>query len=160
MMRLRRSGSSILTEILAARRAAEAARISERKRIIEAGPPAGSGITREAWRDWHRYGFVVCPRRKTTCTDPTCGTGVSCFAMRAIGLAGDGSPLTRKDRPCCGAGNRQGRPCAVRLEPGKSRCRFHGGLSTGPRTPEGRQRIAAAQRRRWMRFRERHGEVL
>jgi hypothetical protein len=36
-----------------------------------------------------------------------------------------------------------------RSEPGKRRCRFHGGLSTGPRTAEGKVRIAAAQRRRW-----------
>jgi hypothetical protein len=158
-MRFRRPGSSILKEIFAAKRAAEAARISERDLMIEAGPPAGSRITREAWRDWHRYGFVVCPRRKTTCTEPACGIGASCFAMRAIGLAGDASPLMRKDRPCCGARNRQGRPCAVRVEPGKTRCRFHGGLSTGPRTPEGRQRIAAAQRRRWMLFHERHRKV-
>ncbi|MEC7379690.1 MAG: HGGxSTG domain-containing protein [Pseudomonadota bacterium] len=27
---------------------------------------------------------------------------------------------------------------------GKRRCRLHGGMSTGPRTPEGRARIAAA----------------
>src|ERR1700694_2596506 len=33
------------------------------------------------------------------------------------------------------------------------RCRFHGGLSTGPKTIEGKARIAAAQRRRWARRR-------
>jgi hypothetical protein len=37
----------------------------------------------------------------------------------------------------------------VRVEFGKARCRFHGGLSTGPKTEAGRGRIAAAQRRRW-----------
>ncbi len=31
------------------------------------------------------------------------------------------------------------------------RCRLHGGKSTGPKTPEGRARIAAAQHRRWQR---------
>jgi hypothetical protein len=31
------------------------------------------------------------------------------------------------------------------------RCRLHGGKSTGPRTAEGRARIAAAQRARWQR---------
>lgn len=31
------------------------------------------------------------------------------------------------------------------------RCRLHGGKSTGPRTAEGRARIAAAQRLRWQR---------
>jgi len=42
----------------------------------------------------------------------------------------------------------------VKVEPGKRRCRFHGGLSTGPKTSEGRARIAEAQRRRWNAFRE------
>lgn len=37
---------------------------------------------------------------------------------------------------------------------GKRRCRFHGGLSTGPKTQEGRERIAAAQRRRWRKMKE------
>lgn len=49
----------------------------------------------------------------------------------------------------CGAQNREGRPCSNKALNGKRRCRFHGGLSTGPRTPEGRARIAAGQRRRW-----------
>jgi hypothetical protein len=31
----------------------------------------------------------------------------------------------------------------------EGRCRFHRGLSTGPKTKEGKARIAAAQRRRW-----------
>jgi hypothetical protein len=79
-----------------------------------------------------------------------------CPSVRAIGLAGDGSALKRQDCPRCGARNRQGLPCAVRVKPGKTRCRFHGGLSTGPRTAEGRQRIASAQRRRWELFRERN----
>jgi hypothetical protein len=34
-------------------------------------------------------------------------------------------------------------------------CRFHGGLSTGPRTAEGKARIAEAQRRRWAMVRRR-----
>jgi hypothetical protein len=33
--------------------------------------------------------------------------------------------------------------------PRNGRCKLHGGLSTGPRTAEGRARIAEAQRRRW-----------
>lgn len=38
----------------------------------------------------------------------------------------------------CGARNRQGEPCQCAPLPGKKRCRFHGGASTGPRTPEGK----------------------
>ena len=66
------------------------------------GPPAGDSIAREQWENWHRHGFVVCPRCKTTCTSPACGMGASCLEMRAIGLAGDGAPLKRKDRPYWG----------------------------------------------------------
>lgn len=33
------------------------------------------------------------------------------------------------------------------------RGKFHGGMSTGAKTAEGRARIAEAQRRRWERFR-------
>ena len=42
--------------------------------------------------------------------------------------------------PRCGARNRRGTPCqcpAMR----NGRCRLHGGLSTGPRTPEGIERL-------------------
>ncbi len=40
-----------------------------------------------------------------------------------------------------------GKPCMCKaLKNG--RCRFHGGLSTGPKTPEGKARISVATRRR------------
>jgi hypothetical protein len=61
----------------------------------------------------------------------------------------------RKHRPRCGAKTRAGGRCLVRVELGKARCRFHGGLSTGPKTETGRARIAEAQRRRWRLYRER-----
>src|ERR1700751_333743 len=40
---------------------------------------------------------------------------------------------------------RAGGTCIVRVELGKARCRFHGGLSTGPKTKMGRARIAEAR---------------
>jgi hypothetical protein len=41
----------------------------------------------------------------------------------------------------CGARrHRDGQPCRARSEPGKRRCRFHGGRSTGPRSPQGKLR--------------------
>jgi transcriptional regulator with XRE-family HTH domain len=49
----------------------------------------------------------------------------------------------------CGAKTLKGTPCRAKSEPGRKRCRFHGGLSTGPKTAEGRARIAEAQRTRW-----------
>ena len=60
----------------------------------------------------------------------------------------------RRDRPQCGARTRSGHSCQMRVEQGKNRCRLHGGLSTGPRTPEGKARIAEALRRRWQSWRE------
>jgi hypothetical protein len=80
--------------------------------------------------------------------------GADCRKLRALGLAADRSPLPRRERPLCGALTRQRRPCRMRVEPGKRRCRFHGGLSTGPKTQEGKARIAAAPRRRWNADRE------
>ena len=58
-----------------------------------------------------------------------------------------------KLRVTCGAKTRAGHPCKMKSEPGRRRCKFHGGKSTGPRTAEGRARIAEAQRKRWMRSR-------
>lgn len=51
-------------------------------------------------------------------------------------------------RPKCGARSRQkgGQPCAAFVVRGRKRCRMHGGLSTGPRTPEGLER---SRRARW-----------
>lgn len=46
------------------------------------------------------------------------------------------------------APSRKGKPCRSPSKPGKRRCKFHGGKSTGAKTPEGRERIAQAQRRR------------
>jgi hypothetical protein len=120
-----------------AKQAREAAKQEALHKKISQGPPPHSRINRQAWREWHQYGWIACPAdKRLACKDRACGLGASCQAMKEIGLAGDGSPLPRRARPICGARNRQGKPCAVRVEPGKRRCRFHGGLSTrgqGPR---------------------------
>jgi hypothetical protein len=61
---------------------------------------------------------------------------------------------SRPNGPKCGAKTRRGTPCQMRpLLPWSLRCRLHGGLSTGPKTAEGRQRIAETQRRRWAEWR-------
>ena len=68
----------------------------------------------------------------------------------------------------CGAKTRSGVPCAKFPMEGKRRCRLHGGLSTGPKTPEGRAAISAANTKhgryknwREKRAKERHyrGEI-
>jgi hypothetical protein len=43
---------------------------------------------------------------------------------------------------------------AVKTKRGAWRCPLHGGLSTGPKSPEGKARISAAARARWAAFRE------
>jgi hypothetical protein len=55
----------------------------------------------------------------------------------------------RSRRQTCGAKarTRGGAPCQTAPVRGKKRCRMHGGLSTGPRTPEGLER---SRRARWV----------
>jgi hypothetical protein len=56
-------------------------------------------------------------------------------------------------RPRCGAKTRQGTPCQAppvwdhrHDRPRNGRCRLHGGLSTGPKTPEGKRRVRELMR--------------
>jgi hypothetical protein len=37
---------------------------SRTRSLIARGPPAGSSISAEAWRSWHRFGFIACPASK------------------------------------------------------------------------------------------------
>jgi hypothetical protein len=107
-----------------------------------------------AQRIWNSEGYAHCPEWVQRICATECSMGADCLTLHSLGLSGDFVSLARKKRPMCGARNRQGKPCRVRVEPGKRRCRLHGGLSTGPKTVEGRQRIAEAQRRRWKAFRQ------
>src|SRR3954469_23896371 len=47
--------------------------------------------------------------------------------------------------PRCGARTRSGAPCKGPAVRNRRRCRMHGGLSTGPRTAEGFERMRAAK---------------
>jgi hypothetical protein len=62
--------------------------------------------------------------------------------------------------PLCGAKTRSGKPCEKFPLASKRRCRLHGGLSTGPKTAEGRKRIAAANTKhgRYVNWREKRAE--
>lgn len=57
----------------------------------------------------------------------------------------------------CGAKTRRGTPCRCKALP-NGRCKFHGGMSTGPRTEDGMRRALEALARgrvnRWARYRE------
>ena len=54
--------------------------------------------------------------------------------------------LTAGGRICCqqctAQSKRTGKQCRAPAISGKTKCRFHGGKSSGPKTPEGRQRCA------------------
>ncbi len=54
------------------------------------------------------------------------------------------NPMEPRPGGICGAKTRQGGSCNQSAMP-NGRCRFHGGLSTGPRTPEGLERLRAAK---------------
>ncbi len=120
----------------------------------EAAPhldPRGWAVRRMA----EALGWAVWPANETT-THPR-GDGVLSLSERMEALAAaqlaafkdrEAQRATRR-RVRCGAKTRKGTPCRNKSEPGKRRCKFHGGLSTGARTPEGIERIREAQRRRW-----------
>lgn len=76
-------------------------------------------------------------------------------------LSGRGEPETappktrqrhKVGKALCGAKTRKGLPCVRRVVEGNARCPNHGGLSTGPKTAEGRARctINLPNVRAWM----------
>ena len=81
---------------------------------------------------------------------------MACFYLSRSGewrmsLFANEPRLPRRSRPRCGAKTRKGTPCQApvvwdkpRDRPRNGRCKLHGGLSTGPKTEEGRRRIAEA----------------
>lgn len=69
----------------------------------------------------------------------------------AKGLFWKHESLWKKNRPLCGAKCRDGHECKAKAvvhpktsKPINGRCRIHGGLSTGPKTEDGRQRTREA----------------
>ena len=66
-------------------------------------------------------------------------------AMRArmTSVASGSQGRANQKRVVCGAKTQSGRPCRAKSIPGKRRCKWHGGCSTGPRTTEGRARALA-----------------
>ena len=85
---------------------------------------------REALRTARRRGFSVPPINGDELEPPTGST------RRGVPPDYDGT-----DPRLCNAKTRTGRPCRALALP-SGRCKWHGGMSTGPRTPEGRARSA------------------
>lgn len=78
-------------------------------------------------------------------------------ASSARGSSTKAQPRDKRGKPICGAKNRKGNPCHSKQLLKNGRCKFHGGMSTGPRSPEGKERIRQAQKKRWQKW---HAEKL
>jgi hypothetical protein len=90
------------------------------------------------------------------------GQGFTCFTTRVIKIAIEiekAPPMAKpgphgKDKQRCGARVRHRHGfCRKWPVPGKERCRFHGGCSTGPSTEDGKATSLAAMRagrQRWL----------
>lgn len=63
----------------------------------------------------------------------------------------------REEAEPCGAMTRKGTPCKRKPVYGKKRCANHGGLSTGPKSEEGKERVREGQRKRWAKWRAERG---
>ena len=63
------------------------------------------------------------------------------------------SRARRSRKKKCSARTRSGAPCQAPGNGRGDRCKLHGGKSTGPRTPEGRERARQAVLRRWQNVR-------
>lgn len=114
----------------------------------------------------------VCPRPSGTASGCVEGVGppVRSRARTRHGVRGANSVTRRScttwkaNRPRCGARTRRDTPCQARAvwdkkrdRPLNGRCRLHGGLSTGPRTEEGRRRSLEALKRGHVNWAERQG---
>jgi len=83
-------------------------------------------------------------------------TSANCSCQRTLGLETRFGPDWPGLR--CLAKTRRGTECQKPAIKGRSRCQLHGGRSTGPRTEEGRARIAAAHYKHGNRTNERLAE--
>ena len=111
--------------------------------------------------DCYGNAYCICPATLMRHVDfqRTCGSCFvsGCKTLKAIGLDHYGEPLPPQNRPPCDAKARDGLKCKEKVVPGKTKCRLHGGKSTGPRTSAGKEQIASAQRNRWIEFRRKNG---
>ena len=80
--------------------------------------------------------------------DSGASAGINRHDARAYDSGASENNAKQSRRVPCGAKrHRNGQPCQALSEPGKRRCRFHGGRSTGPQTPDGKARALANLRR-------------
>jgi len=79
---------------------------------------------------------IVTTASRDVAPEPLINTGAA---------SGESDPHTALvgTKPICGAKTRRGTGCQCKKLLRGHRCKFHGGMSTGPRTPEGKARSAA-----------------
>lgn len=81
--------------------------------------------------------------RRELAGSPKKGAGAPMPAWAADWMAQEARRQATRRVTCGAKRHRDGQPCQAKSEPGKRRCRFHGGRSTGPRTSEGKARALA-----------------
>lgn len=113
---------------------------------------------RKLWNLWHKHrdraihqfckatGIAI----ETVCSEP--------WMYRWDGLELPSFPLVLSEMTC-GAKTRKGTPCKRKDLYSSGRCKFHGGMSTGPRTEEGKRRCAENGKRATQRKLEAAKEV-
>ncbi|WP_425489301.1 HGGxSTG domain-containing protein [Noviluteimonas gilva] len=108
---------------------------------------AGAGINRRKRAGAYEFGEGLGPR-DTALTCARAQKNALDMPTWADRWLAESREKQARRRVLCGAKrHRDGQPCKALSEPGKKRCRFHGGRSTGPRTPEGKARARANLRR-------------
>ncbi len=78
------------------------------------------------------------------CSNKACLKGHRCLEQKTP----EPQRTPKAKRPLCGAKTRAGGNCKAKVVHGKTKCRIHGGLSTGPRTPKGKAAIIASNKKR------------
>lgn len=73
-------------------------------------------------------------------------TGLPAWAVTYLQIHGRLAAHMRV--PCGGRRRSDGRPCTALSVPGKRRCKWHGGYSTGPRTNEGKAKVTTNLQKR------------
>lgn len=76
-------------------------------------------------------------------TDPAPLSGITAHFGQARARELSTVARAKKNHVICGASARTGKPCRGKSLPGKRRCKWHGGCSTGPRTDAGKAKAKA-----------------
>ncbi len=119
--------------------------------LIEAKrPPFGvqstnSAVLNAIVREWAEATGAKC--RKVERPETSGAPGISQLLQPTRAIK-SGRELRKWERvPCGGKRRRDGQPCQALSVPGKRRCKWHGGASTGPKTPEGKAKALANLKR-------------